>query len=164
MPPERWEVCRPPLVVDPRRMERWKLYAFAAALFAGLTSVVAKAGLKTIGPDLGLAVRTTFVFVFTLIAAVFLIDLSKTAITLQTAGGKTIALLALSALTTTLSWICYYRAIHEGTVSYVSLVDKGSVLVTLVLSVLLLGEPLTWRLVGGAGLIVAGLIVLVGGK
>lgn len=145
-------------------MERWKLYAFAAALFAGLTSVVAKAGLKAVGPDLGLAVRTVFVFVFTLIAAVFLIDLSKAPATLQAAGWKAVSLLALSALTTTLSWICYYRAIHEGAVSYVSLVDKGSVLVTLALSVLLLGEPMTWRLVGGAALIVVGLLVLVGGK
>ncbi len=145
-------------------MERWKLYAFAAALFAGLTSVVAKAGLKAVGPDLGLAVRTVFVFVFTLIAAVFLIDLSKAPATLQAAGWKTVSLLALSALTTTLSWICYYRAIHEGAVSYVSLVDKGSVLVTLALSVLLLGEPMTWRLVGGAALIVVGLLVLAGGK
>jgi transporter family protein len=73
-------------------------------------------------------------------------------------------LLALSALTTTLSWVCYYRAMHEGTVSYVSLVDKGSILVTLVLSVLLLGEPFTWRMAVGATLIIGGLLVLAGGK
>jgi bacterial/archaeal transporter family protein len=48
-------------------MERWKLYAFAAAVFAGLTSVVAKAGLKTLGADLGLAVRTLFVFGFVML-------------------------------------------------------------------------------------------------
>jgi transporter family protein len=145
-------------------MERWKLYAFAAALFAGLTAVVAKAGLKTIGADLGLAVRTAFVFVFTMAAVLLLTDTSKAASTLHAAGWKAIALLALSALTTTLSWICYYRAMHEGTVSYVSLVDKGSILVTLALSVMVLGEPFTWRLAGGAVLVTAGLLVLAGGK
>jgi transporter family protein len=145
-------------------MERWKLYAFAAALFAGITAVIAKAGLKTIGADLGLAVRTAFVFLFTTTAVLLLTDTSKAATTLQSAGWKAITLLALSALTTTLSWICYYRAMHEGTVSYVALVDKGSILVTLALSVLLLGEPFTWRLAGGAVLVTAGLFVLAGGK
>ncbi len=145
-------------------MERWKLYAFAAALFAGLTSVVAKAGLKTIGADLGLAVRTVFVFIFIMLSTLLLTDTSKAAATLQAAGWKSIALLALSALTTTLSWICYYRAMHEGTVSYVSLVDKSSILVTLALSVLLLGEPFTWRIAAGAALIVVGMLVLAGGK
>jgi len=53
---------------------------------------------------------------------------------------------------------------HEGTVSYVSLVDKGSILVTLALSVMVLGEPFTWRLAGGAVLVIAGLLVLAGGK
>ena len=145
-------------------MERWKLYAFAAALFAGITAVIAKAGLKTIGADLGLAVRTAFVFIFTTAAVLLLSDTSKAAATLHAAGWKAIALLALSAFTTTLSWICYYRAMHEGTVSYVSLVDKGSILVTLVLSVMVLGEPFTWRLAGGAVLVTAGLLVLAGGK
>jgi uncharacterized membrane protein len=83
---------------------------------------------------------------------------------LISAGWRPIGLLALSALTTTLSWVCYYRAMHEGTVSYVSLVDKGSILVTLVLSVLLLGEPFTWRMAVGATLIIGGLLVLAGGK
>jgi transporter family protein len=152
------------LTLTPGNMERWKLYAFAAAVFAGLTAVVAKAGLKTVGADLGLAVRTAFVFVFTMVAVLLLTDTSKAAATLHAAGWKTIALLALSALTTTLSWICYYRAMHEGTVSYVSLVDKGSILVTLALSVMILGEPLTWRLVGGAVLVTGGLLVIAGGK
>ena len=85
-------------------------------------------------------------------------------IALKSAGGKSLSLLALSALTTTLSWVCYYRAMKDGTVSFVSLADKASILVTLVLSVMLLGEPFTWRLAGGAALIVAGLVVLAGGK
>lgn len=145
-------------------MERWKLYAFAAALFAGLTSVLAKSGLKTLSADLGLAVRTVFVFGFVLLNLWLWTGLSASAIAVRAAGGKSIALLALSALTTTLSWVCYYRAMKDGTVSYVSLVDKGSILVTLALSVLILGEPFAWRIAGGAALIITGLLVLAGGK
>ena len=147
-----------------RRMERWKIYAFAAALFAGLTSVVAKAGLKNLSADVGLAIRTAFVFVF-VIANLFLwTSAAPTVAALKSASGKSIALLALSAFTTTLSWVCYYRAMKDGTVSFVSLVDKGSILVTLVLSVMLLGEPFTWRVAAGVVLIVGGLLVLAGGK
>ncbi|MEQ1839744.1 MAG: EamA family transporter, partial [Verrucomicrobiales bacterium] len=80
-------------------MERWKIYAFAAAFFAGLTSVVAKAGLKTVGADLGLAIRTAFVFVFIMLSTLLLTDAAKTATSLQSAGWKTVALLALSGLT-----------------------------------------------------------------
>lgn len=145
-------------------MERWKLYAFASAFFAGLTSVVAKAGLKALGADLGLAVRTVFVFGFIMLNTLLWTGAGKAVVTLQQAGWRPVGLLAVSALTTTLSWICYYRAMHEGTVSYVSLVDKGSILVTLILSVLLLGEPFTWRIAGGAALIITGLLVLAGGK
>ena len=145
-------------------METWKLYAFAAALFAGLTSVIAKAGLKTVGADVGLAVRTVFVFGFVMLNAWLWTGTTSAVNAVQAAGAKSIALLALSGLTTTCSWVCYYRAMKDGTVSYVSLVDKGSILVTLTLSVLLLGEPFTWRVVGGAALIIAGLLVLAGGK
>jgi bacterial/archaeal transporter family protein len=145
-------------------METWKLYAFAAALFAGLTSVIAKAGLKTLGADLGLAVRTVFVFGFVMLNLWLWTGASASAAALRTAGAKSLALLALSGLTTTLSWVCYSRAMKVGTVSYVSLVDKGSVLVTLTLSVLVLGEVFTWRMAGGATLILAGLVVLATGK
>ncbi len=108
--------------------------------------------------------RTVFVFGFVMLNTLLWTGTSKAAVALQQAGWRSIALLALSALTTTLSWICYYRAMKEGTVSYVSLVDKSSILVTLVLSITLLGEPFTWRIAAGAALIVAGLVVLAGGK
>jgi transporter family protein len=145
-------------------MERWKMYAFAAALFAGITSVVAKAGLKNLSADLGLTVRTMFVSAFVLMNLFLWSSPGTNAAALRAAGGREIALLALSALTTTLSWIFYFRAMKDGTVSFVSLADKGSILVTIVLSVMLLGEPFTWRIALGSSLIVAGLVVLVGGK
>jgi transporter family protein len=145
-------------------MEPWKIYAFAAAIFAGLTSVVAKAGLKDLSADLGLAVRSVFVCAFVLANLFIWSGGSEAASTLRAAGARAIGLLALSALTTTLSWVCYYRAMKDGTVTFVSLADKGSILVTLVLSAMFLGEPMTWRVVVGATLIVSGLLVLAGGR
>ena len=145
-------------------MERWKLYAYAAALFAGITSVLAKAGLKNLSADTGLAIRTAFVFGFIMLQTWVWTGIGPAAAATRAAGGKTLALLALSALATAASWICYYRAMKEGSVSYVSLVDKGSILVTLVLSVLLLGEVFTWRMAAGGSLVLAGLVVLATGK
>lgn len=142
-------------------METWKLYAFAAALFAGLTSVLAKSGLKTLPSDLGLAVRTSVVFVFILANALLWHGWSDTITAVGHAGKRSLLLLALSGLTTTLSWVCYYRAMATGTVTFVSLVDKGSIVITLLLSVLVLGETFTWKIGMGATLVVAGLTVLV---
>lgn len=141
-------------------MEKWKLYAFAAAVFAGLTAVLAKAGLRNLSADLGLAVRTAFVFALVLLNLFAWNSSSSTMAALRQTGMKGFALLALSAVATTLSWICYYRAMKDGTVTFVSLVDKGSILITLALSVWLLGEPLTWRIGLGAALVTAGLFVL----
>jgi len=145
-------------------MEKWKLYAFAAAVFAGLTSVIAKAGLKTLSADVALAVRTAVVFVLITANAWLWTGSGKIAAALSTAGWRSFGFLALSGLTTALSWICYFRAMKDGTVSYVSLLDKSSILITLALSVLLLGEPFTWRLAAGATLICGGLVLLATGK
>lgn len=79
-------------------MERWKLYAFGAAVFAGLTSVVAKAGLKVLGADLGLAVRTVFVFSFIMLNTFLWTDTGKATAALSAAGWRPIGLLALSGL------------------------------------------------------------------
>ena len=70
---------------------------------------------------------------------------------------------SLSGVTTALSWVFYYKAIKMGEVSTVALIDKGSVVVALVLAVLLLGETLTWPKVAGGALIVAGLFVIARG-
>jgi len=145
-------------------MESWKLYAFAAAFFAGLTSVVAKAGLQTLGADIGLTVRTLFVLGFVLLNTLLCIGAPKTLESIQTTDARSFVLLAISALTTALSWICYYRAMKDGSVTYVSLVDKGSLLVTVLLSTWFLNEPLTGRVMGGAALILAGLLIIGSGK
>ena len=127
-------------------------------LFAGLTSVIAKFGMKDLSSDTALAVRTSVVFSI-VIANAFLF---RNAITeLQQAPTKNLIFLAISGVTTSLSWIFYYRAMKEGQVSYVASIDKASIVVTLLLSFLILKEPLTPKLLAGAAFILTGMIILI---
>jgi transporter family protein len=140
-------------------MEPWKIQALLAALFAGLTSILAKSGMKTLGPDVSLALRTSVVFVLIVLNA-FLWMGGRPGVALAAARPRDLLLLALSGLTTSLSWIFYYRAMKTGTVSFVALVDKGSIVVTLVLAFLLLREPFTPKTACGGSLILLGIGVL----
>jgi len=140
-------------------MEPWKLQAIFAAIFAGLTSILAKSGMKTLGPDVSLALRTSVVFAL-VTANAFIWTSGRPVAALSAARPRDLLLLALSGLTTSLSWIFYYRAMKTGTVSFVALVDKGSIIVTLLLSFLLLHEPFTSKTACGAGLILLGIAVL----
>ena len=138
-------------------MPTWILYALLSMAFAGLTSVIAKFGLSNAPSDVALTVRTSAVFGFVWLNAVV-------GGQLRLLGRLTRAdlwVLVASGLTTTVSWIFYYRAIQTGQVSTVAVIDKGSVVLTIALAWLLLGEPLTPKLAAGAGLVVAGLLVLV---
>lgn len=137
-------------------MERWVIYALLSAVFAGMTSVIAKIGLTGISGDLGLALRTCFVFVLVLLFAAAVVPRSE----LQSLTTQNVVWLGASAITTALSWIFYYRAIKLGDVSSVALIDKGSVLVALMLAVVVLKESLTGQKLVGATLIAAGLFVM----
>lgn len=137
-------------------MKTYQLFALISMLFAGLTAVLAKAGLKNVNADTGLAVRTCFVFVFVWLN-VFIFNQIKDFSNLTQ---KDILLLALSALTTSISWIFYYKAIKMGNVSEVALIDKASILITLLLSFIFLHEHFTWKIVLGATLMLSGLLVL----
>ena len=140
-------------------MERWVQYAFFSMVFAGFTSVIAKLGLAGISADLGLAIRTCFVFVFVLMFAGVVVPSSQW----QTLSGRNLLWLGLSGVTTALSWVFYYRAIKLGEVSTVALIDKGSVLVALLMSAWLLHEAITPAKLIGAALIIAGLVVIARG-
>ena len=138
-------------------MQRWIIYGLLSMLFAGITSVLAKSGLKGISSDLGLTVRTAFVFILVMTNFFALEGVAN----LSKLTKNNVMMLGLSALTTTLSWIFYYRAMKEGTVSMVASIDKGSIVVTILLSFLLLKEPMTPKIFLGASLITAGLLVLI---
>lgn len=138
-------------------METWILYAILSMIFAGLTSVLAKYGLQNIHPDLGLGIRTATIF---LLITVFVVTTDKLR-DFSLLSGKQLLLLIASGITTTFSWIFYYRAMKDGLVSYVAAIDKASIVITLVLSFVLLKEPVSPKVLIGAGLILAGMLVLV---
>lgn len=125
-------------------------------IFAGLTSVIAKAGLKNVSSDTGLAVRTSFVFVLIWLNVVAMNQLKD----FSNLNTKAVLLLGLSGLTTSISWIFYYKAIKIGNVSEVALIDKASIIITLLLSFFFLQEQITWRIAIGALFIIAGLVIL----
>jgi transporter family protein len=138
-------------------VKQYQFYALISMLFAGLTSVVAKAGLKNVSADTGLAIRTSFVFAFIWIN-IFVFNQIKDFLNLTL---KDVSFLGVSALTTTVSWIFYYKAIKIGQVSEVALIDKASIIITIILSFLFLQEQLTWKICIGAILILSGLITIV---
>ncbi|MFC0183901.1 transporter family protein [Pseudarcicella hirudinis] len=138
-------------------MPQWLIYALLSTLFAGLTSVLAKFGISKINSDFGLAIRTSVVFLLVWLNTISWHGLKDFA----NLTPKSVLFLALSGVTTSLSWIFYYRAMKMGTVSYVAAIDKGSILITILLSFTLLKEPLTPKLLIGAGFILIGMIVLI---
>lgn len=131
----------------------WIFNAVAAALFAGATAVIARMGLADVNADLATLVRTVFVLIF--LVGIYLALHGTPSV--NGLSGRVVLFLALSALSTALSWLFYYRAIQTGPVAAVAAIDKGSVIVTAVLAALLLGEALTAKVVIGAVVVSVGL-------
>ena len=126
----------------------WFLFAFLSALFAALTSILAKVGIDGVNSNLATAVRTV---VFLTHAQSGLRDISR----------KSWCFLILSGLATGASWLCYYRALQIGDASKVVPVDKLSVVLTLVFAFLFLHETFTVKSLAGCILIAAGTFVMV---
>ncbi len=137
-------------------MERWVIYAFISMFFAGFTSVVAKQGLVGISAELGLTLRTIFVCVFVLIFAMLAVDSAE----IKSLQKVNYIWLALSGITTAVSWVFYYKALKIGDVATVALIDKGSVVIAIILAWVLLKEVITLRMMMGAAFIVLGLLVI----
>lgn len=127
-------------------------------IFAGLTSVIAKFGMKNLSSDVALSIRTMVVFSIVMVNAFFL----NNAVTeIKQAPKSNLIFLAISGITTSLSWIFYYRAMKEGQVSYIASIDKASIVVTLLLSFFVLKEPITTKILIGAGFILIGMVILI---
>ena len=135
----------------------WWMYALLSAFFASLTAIFAKVGVKNIDSDLATAIRTTVIFILVWGIALF----KGTVPAIQNLQKQTWLFLLLSGCATGLSWLFYFKALQIGKVSQVAPVDKLSVALTITLSVLFLGEVLTWKIAAGALLIIAGTLVLV---
>jgi bacterial/archaeal transporter family protein len=138
-------------------LNKWVVFALISMLFAGLTSVIAKAGLKNVSGETGLAVRTIFVFVFVWGNNLLFQGVKD----FQNLTKQDLIFLGVSGFTTFVSWLFYYKAIKIGNVSEVALIDKGSILITLILSFTFLKEPFTPKTALGAGCILLGLIILI---
>lgn len=138
-------------------MPNWLLYALVSAFFAALTAVFSKAGLKEVNSDLATAIRTAIILVITWGIVFF----RGNAGGVHTLSKNNWWFLTLSAIATGLSWLFYYKALQLGKVSEVTAIDKGSILFTILLSFFFLKEPMTPKLLVGAGLVFAGMLVIV---
>ena len=118
----------------------WVLFAFGSALFAGLTSILAKCGIRETDSNVATAIRTIVVLLFSWVM-VFLVG-SQSAIGSVT--GKTWLFLVLSGLATGASWLCYFRALQLGDINKVVPIDKSSTVLTILLALIFLGEGITW--------------------
>ena len=135
----------------------WLTYALLSAFFAALTAIFAKVGLKGVEPDLATAIRTTIILFITW-GIVFFRNLSGR---VTAFSWQNWVFLLLSGIATGLSWLFYYRALHTGPVSQVSAIDRGSLLFTILLAFLFLKEPINLKMMAGAVLVIAGMILMI---
>ena len=134
----------------------WAVYALLSAVFAALTSILAKIGITGVNSTLATAIHTAVV----LIMAWGMVFLTGAQGGISSIDKKSWLFLILSGLATGASWLFYYRALQIGEASRVAPVDKLSVVITLVLAALLLHEKLTLKSAGGAILITAGTLLM----
>ena len=134
----------------------WFFYASLAALFAALTAVLAKVGLGGVNANLAMAVRTTAAFGL----AWLVVFISGSQRELPHLTSRDLTFLILSGLATGLSWLFYFTALKHGPLSKVAPVDKLSVVLTIALAAVFLGEPVSLKMALGCGMILAGLWIM----
>lgn len=135
----------------------WFVFALLSAVFAALTSVLAKVGIEGVNSNLATALRTCVV----LAMAWLMVFITHTQNGIGSIGRKSWVFLILSGLATGASWLCYYKAIQMGSVSKVAPIDKLSVVITLILAVIFLHEDFTVKSAIGAVLITVGTVLMV---
>lgn len=117
----------------------WLAFAFGSAFFAGATAILAKIGIKNTDSNLATAIRTVIILIFSWLM-VFIVGSQNTISTIQTG---TFIFLGLSGLATGASWLCYFKALQLGDVNKVTPIDKSSIILTMILAFIILGEPVT---------------------
>ena len=135
----------------------WFWLALGSAVFAALTSILAKIGIEGVGSNLATAIRTMVVVVM----AWGMVFITHQEIGIKTISQKSWIFLVLSGLATGASWLCYYKALQIGDASKVVPVDKLSVVITLILAFVFLHEDFTVKSVIGCILIGAGTLIMV---
>lgn len=135
----------------------WVLFALLSAVFAALTSILAKVGIEGVNSNLATALRTIVV----LAMAWGMVFITKSQGGITEINKKSWLFLILSGLATGASWLCYYRALQMGSASKVAPIDKLSVVITIILAVIFLHEDFTPKSAIGAILITAGTLIMV---
>jgi len=135
----------------------WAVFAFLSAIFAALTSILAKVGIEGVNSTLATAIRTVVVLAMSW-GMVFIMNVQSG---IGDISRKSWLFLILSGLATGASWLCYYRALQLGEASKVVPIDKLSVVITLALAFIFLHEQFTMKSLIGALLITAGTLVMV---
>jgi bacterial/archaeal transporter family protein len=135
----------------------WWVYALLSAFFASLTAIFAKIGVTNVNSNLATAIRTVII----LLVAWGIVFFRGETKTINHLSKHNLFFLVISGLATGLSWIFYFKALQVGKVSQVAPVDKLSVALTIVLSVVFLGEALSWKSALGALMIIGGTIVMI---
>ena len=134
----------------------WFVFALLSAVFAALTSILAKVGIEGVNSNLATAIRTAVV----LIMAWGMVFITNTQSGITEISKKSWLFLILSGLATGASWLCYYKALQMGSVSQVVPIDKLSVIMTLVLAFIFLHEQFSVKSIIGCILIGAGTLVM----
>ena len=118
----------------------WLLFAFGSALFAGLTAILAKCGIRNTDSNVATALRTGVVLIFSWIM-VFVVGAQSG---IRDISEKVPIFLILSGLSTGISWLCYFKALQIGDINKVTPIDKSSTVITMLLAFIFLGEEITW--------------------
>ena len=118
----------------------WLLFAFGSALFAGLTAILAKCGIRNTDSNVATALRTGVVLVFSWLM-VFVVGAQSG---IRDISEKVLIFLILSGLSTGISWLCYFKALQIGDINKVTPIDKSSTVITMLLAFIFLGEEITW--------------------
>ena len=138
----------------------WFIFAFLSAVFAALTSILAKIGIEGISSNLATAIRTVVV----LVMAWIIVFVTGTQSQISDLSKKSWIFLTLSGIATGLSWLCYYKALQIGDASKVVPVDKFSVVITMILAFTILREaPTTKTILGGIFITIGTFIMILNG-
>ena len=135
----------------------WSIFAILSAIFAALTSILAKVGIEGVNSNLATAVRTIVV----VLMAWFMVFVTGNQNGIVDISKKNWIFLILSGLATGASWLCYYKALQLGEVSKVVPIDKLSIVITTILAFIFLGEQITLKTLIGCCLIIVGTFVMI---
>ena len=135
----------------------WAIFAILSAIFAALTSILAKVGIEGVNSNLATAIRTIVV----VLMAWFMVFVTGNLNGIVDISKKSWIFLILSGLATGASWLCYYKALQLGEASKVVPIDKLSIVITIILAFIFLGEQITLKTLIGCCLIVAGTFVMI---